>query len=60
MGDDTLKDIARVLVEKVKSNTRIDWTIRESVRAKLKVIVKRTLKKYGYPPDKQKMTYPKS
>ena len=55
LGDDTLKEIARVLVEKVKGSTSIDWTIRESVRAKLKVIVRRTLRKYGYPPDKQKM-----
>ena len=55
LGDDTLKEIARVLVEKVKGSTSIDWTIKESVRAKLKVIVRRTLRKYGYPPDKQKM-----
>ena len=39
--------------EKVKANTTIDWTIRESARARLMVIVKRTLNKYGYPPDKQ-------
>ena len=55
LGDETLKEIAQVLVEKVKKNTSIDWTIKESVRAKLKVIVKRTLKKYGYPPNKEKM-----
>lgn len=52
LGDDTLRDIARELVEKVRSNASIDWTIKESVRAKLRVLVKRTLRKYGYPPDK--------
>ena len=44
-----------VLFEKVKANASIDWTIKESVKAKLKVIVKRTLRKYGYPPDMQKL-----
>jgi type I restriction enzyme, R subunit len=53
LGDATLRDIARELVESVRANTSIDWTIRESVRAKLRVIVKRILRKYGYPPDKQ-------
>jgi len=43
------------LVEKVKANTSIDWTIKEGVKAKLRIIVKRTLPKYGYPPDKQKI-----
>ena len=41
------------LFEKVKQNASIDWTIKESVKAKLKVIVKRTLRQYGYPPDMQ-------
>lgn len=54
LGDDTLKTIAREIAEKVKRNATIDWTIRESARAKLMVMVKRTLTKYGYPPDKQK------
>jgi type I restriction enzyme, R subunit len=54
MDDDILREIARELVEKVKKNASIDWTIRESVRAKLRVLVKRTLRQYGYPPDKQK------
>ena len=54
LGDDTLKTIAREIAEKVKRNATIDWTIRESARAKLMVLVKRTLTKYGYPPDKQK------
>ena len=55
LGDDTLKNIAKELVEKVRNNTSIDWTIKESVQAKLRVLVKRTLRKYGYPPDKQKL-----
>jgi type I restriction enzyme R subunit len=51
LGDEKLRDLARVLVQRVKANTTIDWTIRESVRAKLKVMVKRLLRQYGYPPD---------
>ena len=53
LGDETLKDIARELVRRVKENVTIDWTVRESVRAKLRVIVKHILRRYGYPPDKQ-------
>jgi type I restriction enzyme R subunit len=53
LGDDTLRTIARELVESVRRNVSIDWTVKESVRAKLRVFVKRILKKYGYPPDKQ-------
>ena len=53
LGDDTLREIAREIAEKVKANATIDWAIRESARAKLMVLVKRTLTKYGYPPDKQ-------
>lgn len=53
LGDEVLRDLARVLVDRVRKNVTIDWTIKESVRAKLKVIVKRTLRQYGYPPDKQ-------
>jgi len=53
LGDKTLRDLARVLVDRVKSNTSIDWTIKESVRAKLRVIVRRLLRQYGYPPDMQ-------
>jgi type I restriction enzyme R subunit len=45
--------IARELVDSVRKHVSIDWTVKESVRAKLRVIVKRILKKYGYPPDKQ-------
>ena len=53
MGDDQLKQIAREITDKVRANATIDWTIRESARAKLMVLVKRTLTKWGYPPDKQ-------
>ncbi len=53
LGDETLRDIACEVAEKVKANATIDWTIRESARAKLMVVVRRTLNKYGYPPDKQ-------
>jgi type I restriction enzyme R subunit len=53
LGDDTLRTIARELVATVKSNTTIDWTLRENVRAHLRVLVKRILRKHGYPPDKQ-------
>jgi type I restriction enzyme R subunit len=53
LGDDALKAIARELVETVRNNTTIDWTVRDAVRAKLRVMVKRILRKYGYPPDKQ-------
>ncbi|NJD23502.1 MAG: type I restriction endonuclease subunit R [Melioribacter sp.] len=53
LGDETLKIIAKEIADKVRKNATIDWTIRESARAKLMVLVKRTLSKYGYPPDKQ-------
>lgn len=53
LGDDTLRAIARELVETVRKNVTIDWTVKESVRAKLRVIVKRILRRHGYPPDKQ-------
>jgi len=52
-GDETLRDIARELVETVRNNVTIDWTLRENVRAQLRVLVKRILRKHGYPPDKQ-------
>jgi len=55
MQKDQLRELAIVLYEKVKANASIDWTIKESVKAKLKVIVKRTLRQYGYPPDMQKL-----
>ena len=53
LGDETLRTIAQELVETVRNNVTIDWTLRENVRAQLRVLVKRTLRKYGYPPDKQ-------
>ena len=53
LGDETLRDIARELVETVRNNVRIDWTLRENVRANLRRLVKRILRKHGYPPDKQ-------
>lgn len=53
MGDDKLCKLAIVLVDRVKNNASIDWSIKESVRARMKVLVKRLLRQYGYPPDKQ-------
>lgn len=53
LGDDTLRAIARELVETVRKNVTLDWTLRENVRAQLRVLVKRILRKHGYPPDKQ-------
>ncbi|MCY4184737.1 MAG: type I restriction endonuclease subunit R [Rhodobacteraceae bacterium] len=53
LGDDQLRTISCELAEAIKINTTIDWTVRQSVRAKIRVVVKRILRKYGYPPDKQ-------
>jgi type I restriction enzyme R subunit len=53
LGDETLRSIARELVATVRANVTIDWTVRENVRAHLRVLVKRILRKHGYPPDKQ-------
>jgi hypothetical protein len=53
LGDETLHTIARELVATVRNNVTIDWTLRESLRAHLRVLVKRILRKHGYPPDKQ-------
>jgi type I restriction enzyme R subunit len=53
LGEPTLTTIARELVEAVRNSVTIDWTEREAVRAKIRVMVKRILRKYGYPPDKQ-------
>jgi type I restriction enzyme, R subunit len=53
LGDDTLRAIAIELVATVRANVVIDWTLRENVRAHLRVLVKRILRKNGYPPDKQ-------
>lgn len=54
LGDETLRTIARELADTIRNNVTIDWTLRESIQAKLRVMVKRVLRKYGYPPDKQK------
>ncbi|MYC07366.1 MAG: type I restriction endonuclease subunit R [Chloroflexi bacterium] len=54
LGDETLREIARELVETVRRNVTIDWTLREDARARLRVLVRRLLRRYGYPPDKQK------
>ena len=53
LGDEALRAIACELVEAVRKNVSIDWTVREGVRAKLRLLVKRILRKHGYPPDKQ-------
>jgi len=53
LGDDTLKAIAQDLVQAVRNSVSIDWTVKESVRAKIRSMVKRILRRYGYPPDKQ-------
>ena len=53
LGDETLRDIARELVETVRGNVTIDWALRENVRANLRRLVRRILRKHGYPPDKQ-------
>ncbi|MDV6346493.1 type I restriction endonuclease subunit R [Nitrosomonas sp. Is35] len=53
MQNDQLRELAIVLTQRVRQNASIDWTIKESVKAKLKVIVKRTLRQFGYPPDMQ-------
>lgn len=53
LGEPTLKGIARELAETVRKNVAIDRTVRDNVRAHLRVLVKRILRKHGYPPDKQ-------
>jgi len=53
LGDETLQQIARELIKAVRANVTIDWTVKESARAKLRVIIRRLLRKYGYPPDKR-------
>ncbi len=54
LGDDALRTIARELVRTVRNNVNIDWTLKDSLQAKLRIYVKRVLRKYGYPPDKEK------
>ena len=53
MGDGQLYAIAQILVKRVKNSVSIDWTLREQVRAQIRVMVKRILREYGYPPDLQ-------
>ena len=53
LGDDKLKELARILVGRVRENATIDWSVRESARARMRVMVKRLLNQYGYPPDAQ-------
>ncbi|MCD6573944.1 MAG: type I restriction endonuclease subunit R [Thermoplasmata archaeon] len=53
LGDKVLRQIAIEITEKIRKNVTIDWTLRENVQAKLRVIVKKTLRKYDYPPDKR-------
>ena len=53
MGDDTLKMIARELVATIRSSATLDWTVKESVRARMRSRIKRLLAKYKYPPDKR-------
>ena len=53
LGDETLRTIAQELVRTVRRNVTIDWTLRKNVRAQLRVLVRRILRKHGYPPDKQ-------
>lgn len=55
MGDDKLRQLASVLVKRVRSNITVDWTIREDAQARLRIEVKRLLREYGYPPDEQKL-----
>jgi type I restriction enzyme R subunit len=55
LGDETLKAIARELVQSIRNTVSIDWTVKESVRARLRAMVKRLLRKYGYPPDRQEL-----
>ena len=51
MGVDKLRELAIVLVDRIRENASIDWNLKESVRARMKVAVKRLLRQYGYPPD---------
>jgi type I restriction enzyme R subunit len=53
LGDETLKKIALEITEKLRASTTVDWQVRESVRAKIRILVRRTLQRWKYPPDKQ-------
>lgn len=52
LGDETLKKITLEITDKLRKSTTVDWQVRESVRAKLRILVRRTLQRYKYPPDK--------
>jgi type I restriction enzyme, R subunit len=53
LGDQKLRIIAQELLRAVRGNLKIDWTVRENVRAEMRVLIKRILRRYGYPPDMQ-------
>jgi len=53
LGDDTLRAIARELTDSIRNSVTIDWKVRENVRARIRVMVKRILRKHGYPPDRE-------
>jgi type I restriction enzyme R subunit len=53
MGEEVLVQIAREIAEKLRKNVTVDWSVRESVRARLRLLVKNLLRKYKYPPDQQ-------
>lgn len=53
LGEPILKKIAQDLVKEIKASIKIDWTVKESVRAEMRVRIRRLLRKHGYPPDKQ-------
>jgi len=53
LGDETLRIIAQELLRAVRNNVTIDWTVRDNVRAQMRVMIKRILRRYGYPPDRQ-------
>ena len=53
LGDEVLKKIAHELTEKLRASTTVDWQVRDSVRAKMRNLVRQLLKKYKYPPDKR-------
>lgn len=56
LGDEKLRKIAQELLRAVRTNVKIDWTVRENVRAQMRVMIKRILRRFGYPPDKQART----
>ena len=55
MGKEQLRELAVVLTDKIRKSVSIDWQIKENIRSEIRVLVKRTLRKYGYPPDMEKL-----